>query len=106
VIAMERKSHRILWSIRLWVLPVLTGILALGIGRIWISPAEIAAAVGDVFSGTDASPALTDMTLWNLRLPRILLAALVGVVTLSVKEQLDRENDAACVRMLSREYSL
>lgn len=36
----------------------------------------------------------------------ILLAALVGVVALSVKEQLDRENDAACVRMLSREYSL
>ena len=36
----------------------------------------------------------------------ILLAALVGVVTLSVKEQLDRENHVACVNVLSREYSL
>lgn len=36
----------------------------------------------------------------------ILLAALVGVVTLSVKEQLDRERDAACMNQLAREYSL
>lgn len=34
------------------------------------------------------------------------LAALVCVVTLSVKEQLDREKDAACVLQLAREYSL
>lgn len=36
----------------------------------------------------------------------ILLAALVGVVTLSVKDQLKRENDAYCASTLSREYSL
>ena len=36
----------------------------------------------------------------------ILLAALVGVVTLSVKEQLKRESDAYCVSTLAREYSL
>lgn len=36
----------------------------------------------------------------------ILLAALVGVVTLSVKEQLDRERDVACLHQLAREYSL
>ena len=36
----------------------------------------------------------------------ILLAALVGVVTLSVKAHLDRENHVACVNVLSREYSL
>lgn len=36
----------------------------------------------------------------------ILLAALVGVVALSVKEQLDREQVADCLRQLSREYSL
>ena len=35
----------------------------------------------------------------------ILLAALVGVVTLSVKEQLDRERDTHCMRQLAREYS-
>ena len=36
----------------------------------------------------------------------ILLAALVGVVTLSVKDQLKRERDAYCMTMLAREYSL
>ena len=36
----------------------------------------------------------------------ILLAALIGVVTLSVKDQLRRERDAYCVSTLAREYSL
>ena len=36
----------------------------------------------------------------------ILLAALVGVVALSVKEQLQRERDAHCMSMLAREYSM
>lgn len=36
----------------------------------------------------------------------ILLAALVGVVALSVKEQLQRERDAHCMSMLAREYTL
>lgn len=36
----------------------------------------------------------------------ILLAALVGVVTLSVKDQLRREEDAHCLSLLTREYSL
>ena len=36
----------------------------------------------------------------------ILLAALVGVVTISVKDQLKRENDAYCLSTLAREYSL
>jgi len=36
----------------------------------------------------------------------ILLASLVGVVVLSVRDQLNRERDAACITMLSREYSL
>ena len=36
----------------------------------------------------------------------ILLAALVGVVALSVKEQLKREHDAYCTTMLAREFSM
>ena len=36
----------------------------------------------------------------------ILLAALVGVVVLSVRDQLRRENDAYCISTLAREYSL
>lgn len=36
----------------------------------------------------------------------LVLAAMVCVVTLSVKEQLHREQDANCITQLSREYSL
>ena len=41
---------------------------------------------------------------WNMTW--ILLAALVGVVVLSVRDQLNRERDAACMSALSREFSL
>ncbi len=60
------------WCIAFWILPVLTAVLALGIGRVRISPAEILGAV------TGEAALLTRMTLWNLRLPRILLAVLTG----------------------------
>ena len=36
----------------------------------------------------------------------VLLATLFGVVVLSVRDQLQRENDAYCISTLSREYSL
>ncbi len=36
----------------------------------------------------------------------ILMASLVGVVVLSVRDQLRRENDAYCMSSLAREYSL
>ncbi len=36
----------------------------------------------------------------------ILLAALVTVVVLSVSEQLNREKDAACIRVLARDFIL
>ena len=42
----------------------------------------------------------------GMKMMWILLAALVGVVTLSVKEQLKRERDAYCTSMLAREYSM
>ena len=60
-------------SILLAVLPVLAGLLALGLGRVRIAPGEIFAAL----TGGEVSQ-LTWMTLWKLRLPRILLAALAG----------------------------
>ncbi len=70
---MKKGSLSTKWCIVFWILPVVTAMLALGIGRIWISPAEVFAAVtgGSV-------PQLTGMTIRNLRLPRILLAALAG----------------------------
>ena len=62
------------WCVLLIILPVVTGIVCLGIGRVPISPAEIWAAV----TGSPKISQMTRMTLWNLRIPRILLAALVG----------------------------
>ena len=62
----------------MFLLPPLTGLICLGIGRIGIAHTEIFAAIVDVFTGNTTVPALTQMTLWNLRLPRILLAALAG----------------------------
>jgi len=41
---------------------------------------------------------------WNMTW--ILLASLVGVVVLSVRDQLNREREAACWNTLAREYSL
>ena len=55
------------------ILPVITGLLCLGIGRISIPFPELTTAL---FGGNVST--MTRMTVWNLRLPRILLAALVG----------------------------
>lgn len=66
------------WCITLIILPIIAGLLSLGIGRIWISPSEVFSAIAGVFTGNSEIPKLTMMTLWNLRLPRILLAALSG----------------------------
>lgn len=66
------------WCLILAVLPLVTALAALGIGRIWIPPRDVFTAIEEVFTGANTLPVLTRMTLWKLRLPRILLAALVG----------------------------
>lgn len=66
------------WCVTLIILPIITVLAALGIGRIFISPSEVFSAIAEVFTNADTVPALTRMTLWKLRLPRILLAALAG----------------------------
>ncbi|MBQ8830980.1 MAG: iron ABC transporter permease [Oscillospiraceae bacterium] len=75
---MKTGKLRTSWCITLIVLPFITGLLALGIGRIWISPGEVFSAIAGVFTGSADIPVLTKMTLWNLRLPRIILAAIAG----------------------------
>ena len=60
------------WCIIFWILPLVTAAVCLGLGRMAIAPADILAALQGKASRTTA------MTLWNLRLPRIVLAALVG----------------------------
>lgn len=66
------------WKIGLIVLPVLTALLALGIGRYFITPVEVVSAIVSRFAETSEIPEMMYNTVWNLRIPRILLALLVG----------------------------
>ncbi len=66
------------WHLTLILLPVLAALIALGIGRIAIPPAQVISSVLGRFTGRSALPMLTEKTLWQLRFPRILLAILAG----------------------------
>ena len=61
------------WRMVLILLPVAAGLIALGMGRVPISPGDVFAALTGGNVGN-----LIKMTVINLRLPRILLAALAG----------------------------
>lgn len=65
-------------KILLALLPVVTAMICIGIGRINIPPAEILHSIkGHLFGGVALVDTI-EMTLWKIRLPRILLALLVG----------------------------
>ena len=66
------------WKIILMILPFVVAILALGIGRFQISPVEILMSIGAKFSGGAGLSDMAEMTIWNVRMPRIILAVLVG----------------------------
>lgn len=66
------------WKIVLLILPILTALVALGIGRYWIDPADVLLSVGAKLTGGTGLSDMAEMTLWNVRMPRILLAALAG----------------------------
>ena len=67
------------WHVLLVLLPILVAIAALGIGRMSISQAEVFDVLTAKFLGNEpASSELVVKTVMQLRLPRILLAALVG----------------------------
>ncbi len=67
-----------LWKILLILLPLIIAIASLCIGRIGISPIDvIRSAFANIFGG-EKLDALNELTLWKLRLPRILLALLAG----------------------------
>ena len=76
--AMKTGKLSTRWCVVLLILPLAAGLLSLGIGRIWITPGEVLSAIFEAFSGSIDFQDLTHMTLWRLRLPRILLAALAG----------------------------
>ena len=66
------------WILILIVLPFIAAVIALGIGRMSISPGEIINVLLIKLSGRHSDNQLIEKTVMNLRLPRILLAALAG----------------------------
>lgn len=66
------------WSIVFIILPFIVAIFALGIGRYQISPADIFISIGAKFTGGPGLSDMAEMTIWNVRMPRIILAVLVG----------------------------
>lgn len=71
---MKAGKLRAGWHIALFILPVITGFVCLCIGRVPIQPAQILGT----FAGSPQIDVMARMTIWNLRLPRIVLAALAG----------------------------
>ncbi|OYD67757.1 iron complex transport system permease protein [Rhodococcus sp. OK302] len=66
--------QRAKWALPIaWILLGIVALVSLGLGSVQISPAEIIA----VLSGSNDSASLSTI-LWDVRLPRVLLALLVG----------------------------
>lgn len=65
------------WAAVLLVLPILLGLAALCIGRIWYPLPDIWQALTARFTGAEADKQM-DIIIWNIRMPRVLLAMLVG----------------------------
>lgn len=59
-------------------LPVLAGLAALCLGRFSVSVSDVLRSIGGHLFGGELPSKQTEMVLWNIRLPRILLAMLAG----------------------------
>ncbi len=66
------------WKIILIIMPIAALFIALGIGRINISPSEVFETIMSKFSSDYEVSMVMYKTIWTIRLPRILLAILVG----------------------------
>ena len=66
------------WIAILIVLPFAAALIALGIGRMSISPGEVLDVLRAALAGKHVSSGLVEKTVLQLRLPRIILAVLVG----------------------------
>lgn len=66
------------WRIVLILLPFIAALIALGIGRYWIRPSDVLVSVEAKLTGGASLSDMAEMTLWKVRMPRIILAALVG----------------------------
>lgn len=75
------KEAAVKASRRVWLLAVLVpvaSLAALCIGRIPLSPADVVRTILGHLTGNVPSDSLVEMTVWKIRLPRILLAILTG----------------------------
>ena len=71
------RRKNAVWLLSL--LPLMFGIFALCIGRLSVSPKELAGSlVNHIFGVGVPQSAFVESALWNIRLPRIILAALCG----------------------------
>ncbi len=75
---MKKRKLSILWIIILIALPIVVSVIALGTGTFKIAPDEIFSSVISKITGAQVENARIEYILWNNRLPRILLALLVG----------------------------
>lgn len=66
------------WKLGLLLLPLGAALAALGIGRYAISPKELMGILLGHFTGGWEASEMAYKAVWNLRVPRILLALLVG----------------------------
>ena len=76
------QKRKLLVLVTLFVILVIFSILAVGIGSVYIPPADVLAVFGHaLFPDLIASPdgGMADLIVLNFRLPRILLAILAGV---------------------------
>lgn len=65
-------------SVLLALFPVLAALAALCIGRMWLSPGDVIKALGGKLGIVSDVPAQTSTVVWSIRMPRILMALLVG----------------------------
>lgn len=76
----QRRDGKLgaVWIVILIVLPFIAAVIALGIGRMPIAPGEVFEVLKANLSGGHAANELVDKTIMQLRLPRVILAILVG----------------------------
>lgn len=75
---MEKRKYKWLWGLVLALLPVGFILASLSIGAYEIGPGEVGAILWGGIAGREAADAMAASLIWQVRLPRILGAALVG----------------------------
>ena len=75
---MRAKRRTVLWRVLLPLFPLVCALAALCIGRMGVTPADLWKSLAGHLTGGKLPTGLVELTLWRVRLPRILLAMLTG----------------------------